>query len=194
MGRLRRQWWYLTLPRRGPDLPEHATIEIDADELERVLSILDQVAAVKGEKREEIWAQLPRGAEVFPYFLKAYPRIRRHESRHSVVYEATFFARVSEEAFQLAVLGCSDRSKFVRDRACGALAYSLRPEALPVLRPLLRDPDPFVREAAENAVHAVKAQDHSLFYGGPPRQTIWVVNRGDDPTLPGVGRDIEAEL
>jgi hypothetical protein len=56
------------------------------------------------------------------------------EARSSMVYEATFFARVSEDAFQLGLLGCRDRSKYVRDRACGVLAYSLRKDALASLR------------------------------------------------------------
>jgi hypothetical protein len=51
-----------------------------------------------------------------------------------------------------------------------------------------------VREFAERAVRAIKWQNHNLFYGGPPGLTVWVVNRGDDPALPDVGRDIDAEV
>jgi hypothetical protein len=190
MGWLRRQWWYLTLPRAMPDLPTLAAPEPD----ERVRELLARFDTPDRDKRDAIWPELPRGADALPYLLEAYPRMRRMEARTSVLHEATFFARVSEHAFRLGILGCSDRSKFVRDHACGVLAYSLRRDALPALRPLLRDPDPEVRKFAEGAVHAIKRQNHSLYYGGPAGQTVWVVNRGDDPHLPEVGRDIEAEL
>jgi hypothetical protein len=116
------------------------------------------------------------------------------EARMSMVYEATFFARVSEDAFQIGLLGCRDRSKYVRERASGLLAYSLRKDALSVLRPLLRDEDDMTR-VAEGAVDAIKHQNHHLFWDqdGPRGRTFWVVNRGDDPELPDVGRDIDRE-
>ena len=112
-----------------------------------------------------------------------------------MVYGATFSARVSEDAFELGVLGCRDRSKYVRDRACGVLAYSLRKDAPPVLRLLLRADDDVTREAAEGAVDAIKHGNHHLYWDRdrPRGRTFWVVNRGDDPQLPGVGRDVDAE-
>jgi len=193
MGRLRRHWWYLTLPRGAPAF-ELVESDLPEDEQRRIRSQLERFDTPDREVREDVWTELPDGPELMPLLLEAYPHTRRMEARISMQYEATFFARVSEAAFQLGILGCGDRSKFVRDRACGVLAYSLRRDALPALRPLLRDPDAFTRETAENAIRAIKLLNHSLYWGGPAGQTIWVVNKGDDPNLPSVGRDIEAEL
>jgi hypothetical protein len=75
--------------------------------------------------REEALKELPPGRLALPFYRAAFPETKRMEARISMVYDATFFARVSEDAFQLGVLGCRDRSKYVRDRACGVLAYSL---------------------------------------------------------------------
>lgn len=145
--------------------------------------------------REDAWKQLPSGRAALPFLREAFPQTRRMEARISMVYEATFFARVSEDAFQLGLLGLRDASKYVRDRACGVLAYSLRDDALPALRPLLRADDEVTRKAAEGAIDAIKHQNHHLYWDqdGPRGRTFWVVNRADDPELPEVGRDIDRE-
>jgi hypothetical protein len=192
MGWLRRQWWYLTLPRELPTAYDAARTELGPEESSAAREALARFDSPDQHVRDEAWAELPEGRALMPLMLEAYPRTRRMEARISMVYEATFFARVSEAAFQLGIMGCRDRSKHVRDRACGVLAYSLRKDALPALRPLLRDGDPFTRATAENAIRAIKSQIHSLYWGGRPGETVWVVNRGDDPWLPTVGRDIDA--
>jgi hypothetical protein len=193
MGWLRRQWWYATLPRNLPPATHDSSrTDLRPEEQENAREALARFDSPDQQVRDEAWSKLPDGRALMPLLLDAYPRTRRMEARISMMYEATFFARVSEAAFQLGILGCRDRSKHVRDRACGVLAYSLRRDALPALRPLLRDPDPFTRSAAENAIRAIKRQSHSLYWGGSPGDTVWVVNRGDDPWLPTVGRDIDA--
>jgi hypothetical protein len=98
-----------------------------------------------------------------------------------VVQAAAFFELCDEDELDL------------RDRACGVLAYSLRKDALPVLRPLLRAADEVTREAAEGAVDAITHQNHSLYWGRDALrgQTFWVVNRGDDPWFPDAGRDVD---
>src|SRR5918999_5138091 len=155
MGWLRRQWWYLTLPRSVPSaLAQPIDSTVGEPERQRTLAALARFDSADAADREREWQEFPPGADAMPLFLEAFPRMRRMEARTSMLYEATFFARVSEAAFRLGVLGCRDRSKYVRDRACGVLAYSLRRDALPALRPLLRDPDPLVRQGAEGAVHA----------------------------------------
>jgi hypothetical protein len=195
MGWLRRQWWYLTLPRTQPTTGDSPALELPQDEQRRVRGVLRRFDTADASAREEAWKQLPAGRLALPFLREAFPDTRRMEARISMVYEATFFARVSEDAFQLGLLGCRDRSKYVRDRACGVLAYSLRKDALPVLRPLLRADDDMTRVAAEGAVDAIKHQNHHLFWDqdGPRGQTSWVVNRGDAPELPDVGRDIDRE-
>jgi hypothetical protein len=195
MGWLRRQWWYLTLPRRAPAPADPPAHELPEDEQRRVRSVLGEFDTADEAARDEAWKQLPPGRLALPFLREALPETRRMEARLTMVYEATFFARVSEDAFQLGVLGCRDRSKYVRDRACGVLAYSLRKDALPILRPLLRADDDVTREAAEAAVDAITHQNHHLFWDrdGPRGQTFWVVNRGDDPWFPDAGRDIDRE-
>jgi hypothetical protein len=196
VGRLRRHWWYHTLPRRQPPLGTTPAPELSEDEQRRVRELLTELDTPDAAARDEAWSRLPPGGRALPLMLEAFPTTTRMEARITMVYEATFFARVSEDAFQLGVLGCRDRSKFVRDRACGVLAYSLRPDALPFLRPLLRAEDDFTRESAEAAVAAIKERSHHRFWDreAPRGQTFWTVNRGDNPWFPDAGRDIDAEL
>ena len=195
MGWLRRQWWYVTLPRTQPAAADPPASELPEDEQRRVRNVLRRFDTADAAVREEAWKELPPGRLALPFLREAFPETKRMEARISMVYEATFFARVSEDAFQLGLLGCRDRSKHVRDRACGVLAYSLRKDALPFLRPLLRADDEVTREAAEGAVDAIKHQNHSLYWGHDALrgQTFWVVNRGDDPWFPDAGRDIDRE-
>jgi hypothetical protein len=195
MGWLRRQWWYLTLPRAAPPLRGPSPSDLPEHEQRRVRGLLRRFDTADAAVREEAWQRLPHGRLALPFLHEAFPKTKRMEARTSMVYEATFFARVSEDAFQLGLLGCRDRSKHVRDRACGVLAYSLREDALAALRPLLRAGDKENRKIAEGAVDAIKHKNHHLYWDqdGPRGQTFWVVNRGDDPDFPEVGRDIEAE-
>jgi hypothetical protein len=195
VGWLRRQWWYLTLPRAQRGTAAAPRSELPEDEQRRVRAVLRRFDSADAATRDEAWKQLPAGRAALPFLREAFPQTRRMEARISMVYEATFFARVSEDAFQLGLLGVRDRSKHVRDRACGVLAYSLRDDALPALRPLLRAGDEVTRTAAEGAVDAIKHHNHHLYWDqdGPKGQTFWVVNRGDDPELPDVGRDIDRE-
>jgi hypothetical protein len=195
MGWLRRQWWYLTLPRTQRAADDAPSSELPEDEQRRVREALRRFDTVDSATRDEAWKQLPSGRLALPFLREAFPETRRMEARISMVYEATFFARVSEDAFQLGVLGCRDRSKHVRDRACGVLGYSLRKDALPVLRPLLRANDDVTRKSAEAAIDAVKHQNHHLYWDRdrPRGRTFWTVNRGDDPYFPEVGRDIDHE-
>ena len=194
MGWLRRQWWYLTLPRTQPPAAAPPVSELSDDEQRRVRNVLARFDTDDAAVRDECWKELPPDRLALPLLREAFVRTRRMEARISMVYAATFFARVSEDAFQLGLLGLRDRSKHVRDRASGVLAYSLRRDALPALRPLLRAEDEVTRNAAEGAVDAIKHQNHHLYWdqGWPQGQTFWVVNRGDDPHLPEVGRDIDA--
>jgi hypothetical protein len=195
VGWLRRQWWYLTLPRSQPPASDLAASELPEDEARRAREVLRRFDTADVATRDDAWKELPSGRLALPFLREAFPQTRRMEARISMVYEATFFARVSDDAFQLGVLGCSDRSKYVRDRACGVLAYSLRKDALPILRPLLRADDDFTRESAEAAVDAIKHQNHHLYWDRdhPRGRTFWTVNRGDDPCFPDAGRDIDRE-
>jgi hypothetical protein len=178
-----------------PAADDPSSSELPEDEQRRVREVLRRFDTADSATRDEAWKELPFGRLALPFLREAFLETSRMEARISMVYAATFFARVSEDAFQLGVLGCRDRSKHVRDRACGVLAYSLRKDALPVLRPLLRANDDVTRDSAEAAVDAVKHQNHHLYWDRdrPRGRTFWTVNRGDDPYLPEVGRDIDRE-
>lgn len=138
-----------------------------------------QAKTVSGE--EEAWAQLkPLGIDVVPYLLEAFPRFRRWQARTSLVYHATRYARRSNEAFQLGLLGVQDKSTVVRYRGCGVLAYSLRRDALTTLKELLSHSDQRTVQDAEAAIDAIELQNHHLFidrtHSGLSR---WVVNDED---------------
>ncbi|MEZ0243026.1 MAG: hypothetical protein ACAH11_06590, partial [Sphingomonas sp.] len=75
-----------------------------------------------------------------------------------------------------------DKSKLVRYRACGLLAYALRKEAIPALEAMRGDPDWQVRQSAKAAVFAIRERNHHLFIdrAGSGR-AFWEVNRDDPP-------------
>lgn len=99
MGWLRRQWWYLTLPRtqRPTDAPPRS--DLCDDEQRRIRDVLRGFDSADTAMREDAWKQLPSGRAALPFLREAFPQTRRMEARISMVYEATFFARVSEDAF-----------------------------------------------------------------------------------------------
>lgn len=128
------------------------------------------------------WAALrPLGFAVVPYLRAAYGEFRHGEGRCALVYYATRYARIGDDALALGVAALEDRSKQVRYRACGLLAYSLRREALGPLRARLSDKYSLVSEAAAAAIQAIEAQDHNLFVDRSlSGRSFWVVNPGDE--------------
>lgn len=134
-------------------------------------------------EREDAWQKLkPLNALVVPHFLEAYPVLKRAQARVSLLFYATGFARVSEEAFRLGLLGCQDRASLVRYRACGLLAYSLRSEALPALDALLGHSDRKTSADAIAAGDAIRSGNHHYFVDRQhSNKTFWVVNPGDVP-------------
>ena len=138
-----------------------------------------QSSTVSGE--EEAWAALrPLGIEVVPYLLEAFPRFRNWRGRTSLVYHSIRYARTSDDAFRLGVLGTHDKSTVVRYRACGLLAYSLRKDALPELRQLLSSSDKRTVEDAKAAIDAIEHQNHHLFIDRDHSgRSHWVVNEED---------------
>ena len=187
---LRNQWWWLTLPRRATALAPLDPAATDHEEASRIRGLLQAFDSPSNDVREAAWAELPSG-DLTAFYLEAFAGTSRMEARITMVYDATFYARESESAFQLGLLALEDRSKYVRERGCGVLAYSLRRDALPTLRLLLRDPDPWVRENAEGAIDAIRNQNHHLYWDQdwPRGQTFWVVRPSDAPWLPHADRD-----
>jgi len=133
---------------------------------------------------EEAWAKLrPLGPAVLPFFTDAYPRTKRAQGRTAILFHATRWARSSDLAFRLGLLGINDRATLARYRACGILAYSLRPDALPSLHGLLSHPDPKTVEDAKAAIRAIEQANHHYFVDRElTGRSLWHVNDGDTPT------------
>ena len=129
---------------------------------------------------EAVWPNMkPLGVTVIPYLLEAYPDFRHWQGRVCLVHHAARFSRVSEESFRLGFAAASDRSKRVRYSACLLLAYSLRRDALEVLRPLLEYSDAETVENARAAITAIEKQNHHLFKDRTGAGTRLVLNPED---------------
>ncbi len=157
---------------------DYAVRSMTPDEIRaQVMSL--QSDTVQGE--DDAWQALkPLGIEVVPYLLEAYPKMGKWQGRASLVYHAVKFARVSEDAYQLGVSALGDRARIVRYRACGLVAYSLRKDAIPYLKPLLESDCEETREHAHAAIDAIRAKNHHYFVDrGHTGRAFWVVNKTD---------------
>jgi hypothetical protein len=147
--------------------------------------IKSAVAALQAkavEEEERAWGVLrPLGAAVVPYLLAAYPTFKSWQGRVSLVYHSTRYARVSEDAFRLGIAALGDRSRVVRYRACGVLAYSLRTDALEPLRALRVDAKRAPADDANAAINAIEAKNHHFFVDRHRTgRSFWVVNEDAD--------------
>ena len=148
------------------------------DEIREQVRLLD-TASVPQE--QEAWAHLrDLGVTVVPYLAEGYPSFRKWQGRASLVFHCIRHARRSDEAFRLGLLALSDKAAQVRFRACGLLAYSQRPEALPRLKALLDHPDPRTVADAKSAVDAITHQNHHYFVDrNHSGRAFWQVGEGD---------------
>jgi hypothetical protein len=135
-----------------------------------------------GLEIENAWISLrTHGSALMPYFKQAYPRFKTSAGRAALVFYATQYARISDDAFELGHAALKDRSKIVRNRACGLLAYSLRAQAITSLLGVMGDADAEVRQSAKAAITAIKAQNHHLFADRTGSGKVqWVVNPEDE--------------
>jgi hypothetical protein len=85
MGWLRRQWWYLTLPRAQPAADDPPSSELPEDEQRRVREVLRCFDTADSTTRDEAWKQLPSGRLALPSLREAFPETRRMEARISMV-------------------------------------------------------------------------------------------------------------
>jgi hypothetical protein len=116
------------------------------------------------EAASAAWAALrPLQEAVVPYLLEHYRHAPRALARVVLVFHAIRFARTSADAVSLGIAALQDRGTHVRYRACGLLAYSLRRDALPHLRPLLAHADPRTVANAAAAIDAIEHANHHLF-------------------------------
>ena len=132
-----------------------------AAEIREAVNKLDTASSLDAE---HAWAvPRPLGAEVVPYFLGAYPEFRKGQGRVNLVYHAIRFARISDSAVQLGIAALHDGAGLVRSRACGLLAFSLRPDVIPHLEPLTSHPDPKTAADAIAAIDAIRQNNHHYF-------------------------------
>ena len=127
-------------------------------------SLVAQIASDSDVEADEAWGRLRHLREkVVPYFLEAYSQTPRWKGRLHLVFYSIPFARECEAAVSLGIAALRDRSKQVRHRACGLLAFSLREDALPELRRLLADTDLATAEDAKYAIRSIERSNHNYF-------------------------------
>jgi hypothetical protein len=134
--------------------------------------------------REAAWIELrPLGFGAVAYLRDAYSGFASWEGRTALVYYATRYARISEDAIELGCMALHDRSYMVRYRACGLLAYSLRKDRLAELQELVRtEKRDLVRESAQAAIIAIRGGNHHLYVDRDRSgRSFWEVNPGDRP-------------
>ena len=166
-----------SLPAAAPPAVEYPPAVTD----DSILTAVRQLDTTRSSDEEAAWSVLrPLGSEVVPLLLEAFPSFRTWQGRTALVFHTIRYARESEHAFQIGLLGCRDRSYMVRYRACGLLAYSLRADALPHLEPLLNHRDRRTVEDASAAVDAIRSRNHHYFVDRDHSgRSFWAVNEGD---------------
>ncbi len=103
------------------------------------------------------------GAGLPGLLLGKYRSSRLAGPRSSCVYHATKYAQVSDDAVQLGLEALQDRSKVVRYRACGLLAYSQRRSLVERLRAYIDAVPDTSRADLLAAIDALEQGNHHLF-------------------------------
>ncbi len=115
-------------------------------------------------EREVVWQQLREYEErVVPYLKEVFLQTKRANARAAMVFHATQYARSIQDSFDLGVLALADAESRVRYQACALCAFSMRREALPHLRELLRHTDSRTVASAKAAIVAIQTSDHQEF-------------------------------
>ena len=150
---------------------------------ERIKEIVSRLETTKSLEEEAAWGELKSlGAAVVPYLAEAFPLMRKSQGRVSCVFHSIRYARTSDAAFRLGVAALSDRATLVRYRACALLAYSLRPDAIPHLRPLLEHGDDKTVADARAAIDSIEHRNHHYFVDRDHSgRSFWNVNPEDTP-------------
>ena len=127
--------------------------------------------------RDALWIRLrEHGNRVMPFFAELFPRARWFQVRRDIAFHAIRFARLSEAAFAIGRMAVGDKSGVVRYRGCCVLAYSLRPDALPVLEEHIGHADPQTVEHVRAAIDAIESRNHHYFVDrGHSGRSFWSV-------------------
>ena len=119
---------------------------------------------------------------LIPGFVAAYSRIRHAAGRNAVLYGLVPFARKRPDVVELAKAALDDPASMPRMQACSLLAYSLRQDAVPYLKPLLKHRDKKTRDDAKAAIDAIKHQNHHYWFDRQHSGSfLWIVNSEDRP-------------
>ena len=131
--------------------------------------------------QEAAWAQLrPLGVDVVPFLADAYDSTKKAQGRVALAFHAIRYARISETAFELGIRALNDKATLVRYRACCICAYSLRADAIPHLKKLLKHSDAKTAEDAAAAIDAIKRKNHHYFVDrSHSGMSFWTVNPED---------------
>jgi hypothetical protein len=148
---------------------------------EQIRAAVKNLDTASSSAEQLAWLKLePLGIAVVPYLAEAYPSFRKWLGRTSLVYHAIRYARSSEESFQLGLAALKDKSRVVRYRACGLLAYSLRRDAMQSLTAASNHSDSKTVEDALAAIDSIMNKNHNLFVDRSHSGGIsWVVNESD---------------
>jgi len=132
---------------------------------EVIRAIIAGFDTARGSKLEDLREQLlPFGRDIVPHLAWGMETLRRQESRDSLLYTATKFARVEPEVVGFAVRSLNDRGTWVRHRAAMLLAFACDPSALPALKQRAEvEPRDDIRADIEAAMNAIEQRDHNLW-------------------------------
>lgn len=153
-----------------------------------VPSVDDIVAALDQKLPSDVgtaWNQLKvehRPEAFIPGLVAAFPSIRNAAGRNAILFSLIGFARSHPEVVDLAVQALTDTAYMPRMQACCILAYSLRRDMVPHLRPLLTHRDRKTRDNAAAAIDAIQRKNHHYYMDrNHTGRSFWVVNPEDDP-------------
>jgi len=96
-------------------------------------------------------------------YVEAFPSIRNSPGRIEIMFWVQRYARVNPRVVELARYALGDKSKIVRNYACGALAYAVDHNSLSALSNLLKHENHETREDAQAAIKAIEKKNHNLF-------------------------------
>lgn len=150
---------------------------MDDSQIRHALEMFDTASS---NLQEAAWASLrPLGVDVVPFLAEYFPRTKKAQGRVALIFHAIRYARESQAAF-LGLLALNDKATLVRYRACGLCAYSLKADAIPHLKRLLKHTDAKTVADAEAAIDAIRCKNHRYFIDRThSHSTFWEVNPTD---------------
>ena len=162
----------MTAPTEAPIIPTVDEVVKDLD---------DRCASVVSSNGSRLHGTYGVCALV-PIYIEAMAKIRNATGRIHIMFWLIPLARRDPRVVEGAVQHLSDRSAAVRMHACEVLAYSLRDDVIPHLKPLLHHPVAGTREDAAAALDAIKHKNHHYYLDRKHSgSAFWVVNPEDDP-------------